>query len=55
MAAASTSVLAGEYEQALLYANKAVNLDPKSLEAKLAKADALRGGGDLKQARALLR
>jgi tetratricopeptide (TPR) repeat protein len=54
MAASSTSVLAGEYEQALLYANRAVKLDPKSLEAKLAKADALRGGGDLKQARVLL-
>lgn len=54
MAAASTSILAEDYEQALLYANKAVKLEPKSLDAKLVKAQVLQVSGDLKQARALL-
>ncbi len=54
MAAASTSVLVEDYEQALLYANRAVKLNPKSADAKMVKARALQASGDLKQARTLL-
>lgn len=52
--AAGASIFAEEYDQALLYADRAVNLDPKSQTAKLAKARALQASGDLTQARKLL-
>jgi tetratricopeptide (TPR) repeat protein len=54
LAAANNSILAEDYKQALLYANQAVRLDAKSVEARLTKARALQVTGDLKQARTLL-
>lgn len=55
VAAASASILTRDYEAALLYADRAVKLDPKSLSVKLLKAQALQASGDLKRARTVLK
>ena len=54
VAAATAYLLAGDFDQALVYVDRATKLAPKDPSLKLLKAQVYQGKGDLKKARALV-